>query len=156
MILILISDLLLSFFQPRSGRDQLRKATCRNPWGSWSWSWSWSRTCCSFFSSASYPKPPVYGALRLVILIVISDLLFSLSFHPKSGWDQLRKATCRKPRCSLSIEAYQGRIQDFHLRGAQKITCANAHYDREIRSPFRQGSRACLRALEALGVFNAL
>ena len=37
--------------------------------------------------------------------------------------------------------------------GAQKITCANAHYEREIRSPFRQGSRARLRALEALGFF---
>ena len=51
----------------------------------------------------------------------------------------------------------QWRIQDFHLGGAQKITCANAiYYEREIRSPFRQGSRARLRALEALGVFNAL
>ena len=26
--------------------------------------------------------------------------------------------------------------------GAQKIICANAHYEREIRSSFRQGSRA--------------
>ena len=30
----------------------------------------------------------------------------------------------------------------FSFRGAQKIICANAHYEREIRSPFRQGSRA--------------
>ena len=46
----------------------------------------------------------------------------------------------------------QRRIQDFHLGGggAQMITCADAHYEREIRSPFRQGSR------EALGDFNAL
>ena len=35
--------------------------------------------------------------------------------------------------------------------GAQKIMCPHAHYEREIRSPFRQGSRARLRALEALG-----
>ena len=49
----------------------------------------------------------------------------------------------------------QGRIQDFHLGGGgggRKRLCANAHYEREIRSPFRQGSRA----LEALGGFNAL
>ena len=57
--------------------------------------------------------------------------------------------------CS-SLFVHQGRIQDFHLGGAQKIICANAHYEREIRNPFRQGSRARLRALEALGVFNAL
>ena len=36
--------------------------------------------------------------------------------------------------------------------GVQKIMCANAHYEHKTRSPFRQGSRACLRALEALGV----
>ena len=36
--------------------------------------------------------------------------------------------------------------------GGQKIICANAHYEREIRSPFRQGSRARLKGLEALGV----
>ena len=37
--------------------------------------------------------------------------------------------------------------------GAQKIMCAHAHYERETRSSFRQGSRARLRALEALWVF---
>ena len=40
--------------------------------------------------------------------------------------------------------------------GVQKIMCANAHYEHKTRSPFRQGSRACLRALEILGVFDAL
>ena len=35
--------------------------------------------------------------------------------------------------------------------GGQKIMCANAaHYEREARSPFWQGSRALLRALKAL------
>ena len=53
---------------------------------------------------------------------------------------------------------YTGADPGFSFRGggAQKITCANAHYEREIRSPFRQRSRARLRALEALGFFYAL
>ena len=33
------------------------------------------------------------------------------------------------------------------------MTCANAHYERETRIPFPQGSRSRLRALEALGIF---
>ena len=45
----------------------------------------------------------------------------------------------------------QGRIQDFHLRGAQKIMCADTHHKHEARSPLRSGSRTRLRALEALG-----
>ena len=58
----------------------------------------------------------------------------------------------------MNTQEIQGRIQDFNLGGggAQKIICANAHYEREIRSPFWQGSRARLMALEALRVFNAL
>ena len=41
--------------------------------------------------------------------------------------------------------------------GTQKIICANTHYEREIRSPVPQESRARLRALEALVFFfNAL
>ena len=57
--------------------------------------------------------------------------------------------------CVYVCVCVQGRIQDFHLGGAQKIICANAYYERKLRSPFRQGSRARLRALEALGFFNA-
>ena len=34
---------------------------------------------------------------------------------------------------------------------AQKILCAHAHHKREARSPLQLGSRAHLRALEALG-----
>ena len=34
--------------------------------------------------------------------------------------------------------------------------CMHAHPKREARSPLRPGSRAHLRALEALGVFDAL
>ena len=47
----------------------------------------------------------------------------------------------------------QGRIQDFHLGGGErkKVLCQHAHYERGTH--FRQGSRARLRALEALGVF---
>ena len=40
--------------------------------------------------------------------------------------------------------------------GAQKIMCPHSHYERETRSPYRQGSRARLRALEALWVFFML
>ena len=40
----------------------------------------------------------------------------------------------------------QGRIQDFHGGGGQKIMCAHAHHEREV--PY-----ACM---EALGVFDAL
>ena len=54
-----------------------------------------------------------------------------------------------------STDEDQGRIQDFHLGGAQKIICANAHHEREIRSPFRQGSRARL-TLIPLGYFEDL
>ena len=53
----------------------------------------------------------------------------------------------------------QGRIHDFHGGGgggAKKIMCVHAHHEREPRSPLRPGSRACLRALETLGFFNAL
>ena len=76
--------------------------------------------------------------------------------------------TVSLPRRILMIPAFNpqnnyytisGTDPEFSLGGgggAQKIICANAHYEREIRSPFRQGSRARLRALEALGVFNAL
>ena len=52
---------------------------------------------------------------------------------------------------------YQGRIQDFHLGGGgggQKIMWAQAHYERENRSPFRQGSRACM--LKGPGSFKGL
>ena len=38
----------------------------------------------------------------------------------------------------------------FRGGGAQKIICANAHYEREIRSPFRQGSRARLMLSSAI------
>ena len=44
----------------------------------------------------------------------------------------------------------------FSFRGAQKIMCTNAHNEPETRSPFWQGFRARLKALEALGFFNAL
>ena len=49
----------------------------------------------------------------------------------------------------------QGRIQDFQLGGGggQKIMCANAQYESETQSPFRQWFRARRRALGALGVF---
>ena len=50
----------------------------------------------------------------------------------------------------------QGRIQDFHLGEEQQIMCAHAHHERKARSPLRPGSRTRLRALEALGTFDAL
>ena len=41
--------------------------------------------------------------------------------------------------------------------GAKAYKCAlHAHHEREARSPLRPGSRARLKALEALGVFDAL
>ena len=43
----------------------------------------------------------------------------------------------------------QGRIQDFQIEGAQKIMCRQR--TSQARSPLRPGSRARLRALEALG-----
>ena len=46
---------------------------------------------------------------------------------------------------------YRGGSRIF--MGGGRAKCANAHYERETRSPFRHGSRAGLRALEALGVF---
>ena len=55
----------------------------------------------------------------------------------------------------------QGRSQDFHLGGGgggagRKRLCASTHITARNRTCFRQGSRARLRALEALGFFNAL
>ena len=53
-----------------------------------------------------------------------------------------------------SFISIQGRFQDSNLEGgggAQKIIGAHAHYERETRGPFRQGSTARWRALEALG-----
>ena len=62
--------------------------------------------------------------------------------------------------CHWHEEHVAGADPGFSFRegggGAKDYIYANAHYKREIRSPFRQGSRARLRALEALGVFNAL
>ena len=40
--------------------------------------------------------------------------------------------------------------------GGEKIMCAHAHHEREARSPLRPGSRARLRALEALGFLMML
>ena len=52
----------------------------------------------------------------------------------------------------------QGWIQDFHLGGGGKKLCARTHiHEREARSPLRPGpGPAQVRALEALGVFDAL
>ena len=47
----------------------------------------------------------------------------------------------------------QGRIQDFHLEGAQKITCMCALH--ECAKSISAGVHV-LRGLEALGVFHAL
>ena len=41
----------------------------------------------------------------------------------------------------------------FIFRGALKIMCVHAHYEREARRPLRPGSRALKWALEALGFF---
>ena len=41
-------------------------------------------------------------------------------------------------------------------RKAQNIMYTHAHHEREARSPLRLGSRTRVRALEALGVFDAL
>ena len=54
-------------------------------------------------------------------------------------------------RLGHPIEA--GADPGFSFRGAQKIMCAHAHHKREAQSPLRPGSRACKRALEALGFF---
>ena len=44
----------------------------------------------------------------------------------------------------------QGRIQEFHLGGAQKIICANAQYEREILSAGIQGFLMLSSAIWAL------
>ena len=60
---------------------------------------------------------------------------------------------------------YQGRIQDFYFvlyffiywgGGGAKDYVRDAQHEREARSPLRPGSRARLRALEALEIFGAL
>ena len=51
---------------------------------------------------------------------------------------------------------YRGRSRIFIWGGGgglQKIICAHAHHEHEPRSPLWPGSRARLRALEALGFF---
>ena len=54
-------------------------------------------------------------------------------------------------------EHTQGRIQDFHLGGRKRLIYVPACTLRAWnRTHFRQGSRARLRALEALGLFNVL
>ena len=49
------------------------------------------------------------------------------------------------------FQQIQGQIQDFHLEGVQKIMCEHPHHKCKAQSPIRPGSRAQLRALEALG-----
>ena len=44
----------------------------------------------------------------------------------------------------------QGRIQDFQIEGGTKYVPAVYILSHEAQSPFRCGSRACLKALEAL------
>ena len=48
------------------------------------------------------------------------------------------------------------RIFSFGGGGTKDYMCAQAHYERKAWSPFRLGSRARLRTLEALGVFFML
>ena len=57
--------------------------------------------------------------------------------------------TCKKRKC-LGADPW------FSFRGVQKNMCGHAHHEREARSPSRPGSRAHLRALEALEDFDAL
>ena len=66
----------------------------------------------------------------------------------------------------MSWKIMQERIQDFYFYiyiyifffwgGAQKIMWQHANHKLKAQSPLRPGSRAHLRALEALWVFNAL
>ena len=53
---------------------------------------------------------------------------------------------------SMNPMMAQGRIQDFHLGGAQKIMCQHAHYERRTELTFGRGPGPA-RALEALGLF---
>ena len=57
----------------------------------------------------------------------------------------------------MSRRRVPGADPGFSFRGgggAQKIMWAQAHYERENRSPFRQGSRACM--LKGPGSFKGL
>ena len=100
---------------------------------------------CAIFNSS---------AMRGAISHGIQNRCFRTKNQPSLQQKQIRSCNYNILRTVITFHygEIQGRIQDFHLGGEG----ANAHYEREIRSPFRQGSRARLRALEALGVFNAL
>ena len=58
--------------------------------------------------------------------------------------------------CDTMTSRNQGGSRIFIFGGAQKIVCVHAHHEHEARCPLRQGSRARLRSLEALSVFDAL
>ena len=69
--------------------------------------------------------------------------------HNKIIWNCLNNSISME---GIIVCRWQGRIQDFHLAGAQKIICAHAHFESEPRRPLRPRCKV----LEALGVFNAL
>ena len=56
--------------------------------------------------------------------------------------------------CKLTIAYTPGADPGFSFTaGAQKIICPQAQYERGTELSFGRGSRARLRALEALGLF---
>ena len=95
----------------------------------------------------------------------------AINYYNKSNWNtriivlpkmcyrgkKKRKKMPHRSRFTPPLGVFfvvQRRIQNFHLDGAQKITCTHPLYERESGSPFRQGSRARLRVLEPVGVFQ--
>ena len=82
---------------------------------------------------------------------------------PLYGWIIVVSISPNKDCCDICfLQMYTGANPGFSLGGggggggAKKNMCANAYHEREARSPLRSGSRARLRALEALGGFDAL
>ena len=116
----------------------------------------------------------VYGErAQLVVKIPGSTIITILSkAGPESAYKMLSPVYSKLSYSAVRTPRHTRNIQTFahvHIHtagadpgfswwggGAQKLMCAHAHYDHETQRPFRQDSKARLKALEALGLFYAL